>query len=79
MNTDDYEVCVPVSDEDNAWLINYNTYRQCDFPTYNDVIYDVLGLKYVDVGSLWYYVWNKEERRYYVVVPKSEANGNGLD
>lgn len=70
MNRDNYEVCEPLDDIDNAWMQYYDKLWDNDKNTEaDDRKYDRIGDKYTDNPG-WYYQWCNEEKRYYVVVDR---------
>ena len=75
MNKDNYEVCVPMDDIDNAWMQYYDELWINGRSTVTeDDQHDTLGDKYSKTNADWYYQWCSEENRYYVVVDKKRGN-----
>ena len=68
MDKQNYKECVPVNDSDNCWLQYYSqAYIDGVNTEADDDKHEYLGNKY-SRNPDWYYQWNEDEKRYYVVV-----------
>lgn len=65
-----YRECVPMSEADSKWLEYYDqAYIDGTNTDAEDRKQEYLGAKYIKTPTRdWYYQWNKDEGRYYVVV-----------
>ena len=71
MNKDNYKICIPLDDIDNAWMTYYDKLWENDKNTEaDDRKHDRLGYKYIKDEDGWYFQWCNEEKRYYCVVDK---------